>query len=105
MCIYATKRSQFELAISFYVEALGRSCKWYDEYDSYYDKETDCYFVYNEDYDTWQYWYEGISSDFGDYGWMEYDVEEAMWYIEASNGNWIALPNEYGADKLWHIEE
>ena len=92
---------------SFYVEALGRSCDWSDTYDSYYDEETDCYFWYNTDISPacWQYWYEGISSDFGDYGWMEYDEEEAQWYIEASKENWIVLPKGYLSDQLWHIEE
>lgn len=92
---------------SFYVEALGRSCPWSDEYDSYYDEETDCYFWYNTDISpaNWQYWYEGISSDFGDFGWMEYDEAEAQWYIEASNSNWIVLPKGYSTDHLWHIEE
>ncbi|MBQ0058476.1 MAG: hypothetical protein KBS83_00735 [Lachnospiraceae bacterium] len=90
---------------SIYVEPLGRSCDWYDEYDSYYDPETDCYFAYNYDSDTWQYWYEGISSDFGDYGWMEYDENEKQWYIETSNGHWEVLPAKYDTAKLWHISD
>ena len=92
---------------SIYVDALGRSCEWSDEYDSYYDGETDCYFWYNTDISpaSWKYWHEDISSDFGDYGWMEYDEAEKQWYIEASEGNWIVLPKGYSTDKLWYIEE
>ena len=91
---------------SFYVEAIDRTCSWSNEYDSYYDPETDCYFWHNEDVDPpiWQYWYEGISSDYGDYGWMEWDVEENRWYIDDGN-DWIVLPETYDTDRLWHIEE
>lgn len=89
---------------SYYVDVLERSCKWYDAYDSYYDEETDCYFAYSDEFGVWQYWYEGISSDFGDFGWMEYDEKEARWYIEVAEGNWIVLPKGYNTDKLWHIK-
>ena len=90
---------------SYYVEKLGRSCEWNDEYDCYYDKETDCYFWFNTTTQThtWQYWYEGISSDYGDYGWMEWDSSENEWYIEVSKGNWEILPSTYDRSRLWHI--
>ena len=77
----------------------------YDTYeDSYYDAESDCWLWYNTEVDppVWQYWVEGISSDFGEYGWMEHD--EDGWWIEASNGNWIQLPAEYSTDGLWYID-
>ena len=77
---------------------------YYDrEYDSYYDEESDCWLWYNTDVEppVWQYWYEGISSDFGDYGWMEHD--ETGWYIEQSYGSWIPLPEKYDAASLWYI--
>ena len=91
---------------SFYVEAIDRTCSWSNEYDSYYDEVTDCYFWHNEDVDPpiWQYWYEGISSDYGDYGWMEWDEEENRWYIDDGN-DWIVLPEIYDTQHLWHIEE
>lgn len=91
---------------SYYVKSLDRSCDWNDEYQCYYDKETDCYFWYNNTTKThtWQYWYEGISSDFGDYGWMEWDKSEQEWYIEEYDGNWIILPDEYDRSRLWHVE-
>ena len=78
------------------------------EYDSYYDKDTDCYIWYNTDIipAQWQYWYEGISSDFGDYGWMEYDEEEGAWYIEVDNTVWTPLDTtKYDTSNLWFIEE
>lgn len=90
---------------SIYVEEIGRTCEWVSEYDSYYDKPSDCYFGYKEDTDEWQYWYEGISSDYGDYGWMEYDYGDGNWYIETSNGNWELLPDKYDTSKLWHFNE
>ena len=76
--------------------------KWMDEYDSYYEAQSDCYLGYNDSVGIWQYWYEGISSDFGDYGWMEH--YEDGWFIEASEGNWIALPSGYDSSGLWYIE-
>lgn len=78
---------------------------WDQDAESYYDKSTDCWVWYNTEVDpaVWQYWYEGISSDFGDYGWMEHD--EDGWFIERSYGNWIELPDTYDAGRLWFIEE
>ena len=77
---------------------------WDESADSFYDQETDCWLWYNTDVEPplWQYWYEGISSDFGDYGWMEHDSDG--WFIEASYGNWIELPEEYDTGSLWYIE-
>ena len=92
---------------SIYVDEIGRDCEWLDEYSSYYDADTDCYFAYNENgsYPCWQYWYEDISSDFGDYGWMEYDEPEQQWYIQTDANEWEVLPSEYDDSGLWHIEE
>ena len=86
-------------------DAYDKQLVWNDEFESYYDAESDCYLWYNEEMDPpiWQYWYEGISSDYGDYGWMEYDEAEQQWYIEEKNG-WSALPAQYDASRLWHIE-
>lgn len=87
-----------------YVDALGRSCEWSYEYDNYYDPETDCYFWFNGDQETggWQYWYEGISSEYSS-GWMEYDYVDECWYIETYEGNWKVLPNKYNSSRLWHF--
>ena len=91
---------------SYYVKSIGRYCDWDDEMECYYDPETDCYFWYNDTTKThtWQYWYEDISSDYGDYGWMEFDSTEKQWYIEVSDGEWIELPSEYDRSNLWHVE-
>lgn len=92
---------------SIYVEEIGRKCNWIDEYESYFDATTRCYFWYNDtiDYPSWQYWYEDISSDFGDYGWMEYDPADGQWYIEVGDSNWTVLPERYDTSKLWYIHE
>lgn len=81
-----------------------KSLVWDNEYQSYYDKDTYCYVYYNEDVSphVWQYWYEGISSDFGDYGWMEYRA--GRWYIEKSYNNWVVLPSDYNIRYLWYID-
>ena len=71
--------------------------------DNYYDEASDCWLWYNREVEpaVWQYWYEGVSSDFGDYGWMEH--ADDGWHIEASEGNWIPLPEKYDASGLWYI--
>lgn len=77
---------------------------YYDpDADSYYDEATACWLWYNTDVEPaiWQYWYEGISSDFGDYGWMEHDSDG--WWIEESEGNWIKLADKYDASQLWYV--
>jgi len=91
---------------SYYVKSIDRYCDWDDEMDCYYDPVTDCYFWYNDTTKThtWQYWYEDISSDYGDYGWMEYDASEKQWYIEVSDEEWVELPSEYDRSNLWHVE-
>ena len=77
---------------------------YYDrDADSYFDEYTQCWLWYNTDVEPalWQYWYEGISSDFGDWGWMEHD--DTGWYIEESEGNWIPVPERYDTSGLWYI--
>lgn len=90
---------------SIYVEEIGRTC--YLDGEDWYDSKTECWFYYNEEVSPyqWQYWYEGISSDYGDYGWMEYDMDEEAWYIETENGNWVHLPAGYDTSKLWHMTD
>ena len=92
-----------------YVEELGRECvkdnKNTNKFPTYYDAETGCTFRFNDKRSPaeWQYYYDGISSQFGDYGWMEYNFRDSKWYIEAAQNNWIKLPDKYDASKLWHL--
>ncbi len=81
-------------------ESASKTLKWDSSEDSYYDEDTDCWIWYNTEVDPplWQYWYEGISSDYGDYGWMEH--ESSGWYIEVSDGNWQELSPEYDLSRL-----
>ena len=76
---------------------------WQQEEQSYYEVESGMWLWYNTDVEPnlWQYWYEPISQDFGNYGWMEW--EDGTWYIEANAGDWIPLPEEYDTSPLWHI--
>ncbi len=78
---------------------------WDAEADCYYDESSECWAWLNTDITpaVWQYWYDGISSDFGDYGWMEHDAEG--WFIEKSYGVWIELPEYYTSEDLWFIRE
>ena len=77
---------------------------WDQEFQAYYDSESDCYLWYDVDAvpDLWRYWYKGISSDYGDYGWMEYEPDG--WFIEESKSTMVELPSKYDSSKLWHIE-
>lgn len=86
-------------------DAADKLLTWDSQFDSYYDEMTECWLWYNTDVEppVWQYWFDGISSDYGDYGWMEHD--DTGWYIEASAGNWIALPDRYDTGSLWYIDE
>ena len=86
-------------------ETYDKRLTWDSDAESYYDAESGCWLWYNIDVEPplWQYWYEGISSDFGDYGWMEHDL--SGWYIEQSEGNWISLPDQYDSGSLWYIED
>ncbi|MBQ7676876.1 MAG: hypothetical protein IJT32_01460 [Lachnospiraceae bacterium] len=121
--------SEYELEDTMYLEGNGTSYtlttqeEYRDSYEegnykrlvldsdgNYYDKESDCY-VYLNDYidpPQFQYWYEGISSEYGDYGWMEYDEDEDAWYIEVEEDEWKRLSNTGFAveeSRLWHIEQ
>lgn len=82
----------------------GKVLVWDEDAESYFDEESDCWLWYNTDVRPalWQYWYEDISSEFGEYGWMEHGTDG--WYIEEAEGRWIPLPEEYEADELWYIE-
>lgn len=88
-----------------YVAALGRDVPWNTQYDSYYDKQTDCYFFLNTEMDPpiWQYWFEGVSSQYGDYGWLEWDARESRWYVQKTETKWELLPEKYASD-LWHFD-
>ncbi len=86
-------------------DGADKTLVWDAEADSYYDADSECWLWYNTDVspEIWQYWYEGISSDYGDYGWMEHDADG--WWIEASYDNWIQLPEQYDASDLWYIDD
>ena len=86
--------------------AFDKTLIWDADAESYYDASSECWLWYNTDISpsVWQYWYEGISSDYDNSGWMEFDEAEQCWYIEASDGNWISLPERYDSSGLWHIE-
>ena len=85
-------------------DSYDKQIRWSPSDDSYYDSASGLYLWYNTDVspNLWQYWYEPISGDYGDYGWMEY--EDGQWYIEAEQGDWITLPSRYDRSALWHID-
>lgn len=85
-------------------EDYSRKLSWSYNDESYYDSDSGMWLWYNTEVlpNLWQYWYEPISGDFGDCGWMEY--EPSGWYIERSEGDWIPVPEEYDTSELWHME-
>ena len=86
-------------------EDFDRTLVWSEDDESYYDDDSELWAWYNTDVEPplWQYWYEPISADYGDCGWMEYDEADG-WYIEVDAGSWFPVPEEYDLSPLWHIE-
>lgn len=72
---------------------------WSDPDEAYFDEETGFWLWYNEDAGTWQYWIEGVSNSYGDYGWMECEGDE--WYVEVSANNWQLYDGD--TSQFWHI--
>ena len=90
-----------------FVEEIGRTCTWDAENGWWVDKKSGCYFYFDETIapSQWKYWYDGIGDDYGDYGWMEYDDEEGVWYIEIEENNWEVLPDKYDLKGVWHMKD
>ena len=99
-------QQQAETQDSIYVEPLKRSVKWSEQYECYYDQPTDSYFFKNTEVSPaiWQYWFEGISSDYGDFGWMEWDVPEQRWYVQIGEYDWEPLPESKYTSSMWHFD-
>lgn len=79
---------------------------WDSSADSYYDYTTGSYAWYNTDVspNLWQYWFDGISTDYesSGYGWME--CEGGTWYMETADGEWTDVTELYDTSGLWHID-
>lgn len=101
--IYLVQTGENAYAISTDGSA-DKTLVWDADADSYVDEDEECWVWYNKDVEpaVWQYWYEGISSDYGDYGWMEH--YDDGWFIEEDEGHWIPLPEVYDDGRLWYIE-
>lgn len=71
------------------------------EDDAWYDEATGEWLWCNTDVtpEVWQYWIEGASEQFGNYGWME--CEGDTWYVEVSYGNWEVYTGDTSG--FWHI--
>ncbi len=89
---------------SIYVEEIDRTL--YLDGEDYYDSDSNCWVYFNREISPsqWQYWYNGISSDYGDYGWMEYDDRKEKWFIEVTDGKWEEVPSTYNTSNLWHFD-
>ena len=103
--LHLKSKGQGVYKVSKNSDDFDRKLVWNKEYESYYDEKSDCYVWYNTDEKpfVWQYWYEGISSDYGDSGWMEHEWDG--WYIETKNNNWMKLPSKYDTSELWYIDD
>ena len=102
--LYLVRTGDRSYRVAGQTETPDKTLRWSQEDESFYDPEAECWLWYNMDMDppVWQYWVEGISSDYGDYGWMEHD--ESGWYIEVSHGDWIEVPLKYNTSNLWFVE-
>ena len=103
--IYLYKSGELSFSITDANDFYDKILVWDMSADSYYDRDTGYWLWYNDNEfpGAWQYWIDGISSDYGDYGWMEHD--DTGWYIEVSSGEWIELPDKYDTSELWYLEE
>ena len=95
------KRSGDDSYVVTTEQEADKSLEWMDLFESYYDEETETYLWYNTDVSPalWQYWVEGVSSDY-DSGWMEY--EDGTWYIQKGEDDPYTV---YDGDtsEFWHI--
>lgn len=73
--------------------------------ENYYDNTHNYYAWYNNDVSPamWQYWYDPISDNYGNCGWMEYDETTREWYVEESKNNWVTVPEYYDTSELYYI--
>lgn len=76
--------------------------EWNEEFCGYYDDRSDGYVWYDVKRKNWKYWFNGISTDYKDYGWMVYKPEG--WRIQKDDVDWIKLPEKYDRSRLWYIE-
>ena len=80
-----------------------RRLEWNEEFCGYYDDLSDGYVWYDVKREQWRYWFNGISSDYKDYGWMVYKPEG--WRVQKDYADWIKLPEKYDRSKLWYIRQ
>ena len=92
---------------SLYVPEIDRTCEWDSEKRWWYDENSECYFYFDTEVDPpqWKYWFEGVSSDFGDFGWLEYDDDQEQWFVQTARNAWERLPDNYDTEKLWHMDD
>lgn len=91
---------------SIYVSVLDREAHWSNQFEAYYDRETDCYFFLNDEMDPpiWQYWFEGVSNKYGsEFGWLEWDEKKHCWYVQTGKNTWKPLPEDQITDRMWHM--
>lgn len=104
--LFASPEEKYDRLDKIYVEETGHTC--YKDGEDWYDEESDCWFYWNDDISPaqWQYWYTGISDDYPNYGWMEYDDDTGEWWIEMEAGAWGCINEEFYEDiDLWHFED
>lgn len=80
-----------------------RRLEWDEEFCGYYDDFSDGYVWYDVKRKTWKYWFNGISTDYKDYGWMVYNSDG--WRIQKDDADWIKLPEKYDRSRLWYIKQ
>lgn len=81
--------------------SFDKALEWSSSDEAYFDAETGFWLWCNDSVtpEVWQYWIEGVSDRYGDYGWMECEGDD--WYVEVAYGDWQLYDGD--TSWFWHI--
>lgn len=101
--LYLDEIDEYSYRIVSEDEDPEKRLEWDEEFCGYYDDRSDGYVWYDAERKKWKYWFNGISTDYKDYGWMVYEPEG--WRIQKDDVDWIKLPEKYDRSMLWYIKQ
>ena len=72
---------------------------------SFFDRETKVHIKKDESdrKNPWRYYWEDISPNYPNGGWMMFDEDKLVWFVQNSLGNWEELPYNLVLDYMWYI--
>lgn len=96
--------------VPVYVPELKRYCEHLDV-NTYYDKDTNCYFKYNVQSTPaqWYYYFVGISEKYDKsidkkYGWMVYNTYNKKWQVNTAEKTWEDVKEADYTSKMWYFK-